>query len=579
NEKVLVYAGGRSQLVEMTPFRGFQSTVERAAHFGLGQNSSVDSVLIVWPDSTCTRFLSLPADTVVMYSKKTAQPMRSTPARNQTLMQRMELVAHRHQEKSPSDILSTRTLMHELSRFGPCLARGDVNGDGLDDFYVGGEEGEPMGIYIQLPDGSFSLNQSLPPMTGDDGGALFVDFDGDGDLDLYVASASPGAGRPAAVHSIYRNDGTGTFTLVEGVLPDIRTSASCVAAADIDHDGDMDLFVGGRLLEGQYPHAPRSYVLRNDGGKFTDITDSLHPDLTNPGMISSAVWADVDNDGNPDLIVAGEWMPVRIFRNAGSEFVEMTQDYGLAQTSGWWNCVKAADLNGDGFLDIIAGNTGGNSFFRSSAENPVQIVAKDFDNNGSIDPVITYYNEFDGERFIVHNRLVLIDQLPKVKGRFETFTKYAIKPFQQAFTTEELEGALTLDARKLESVVMINEGGKSFQVVDLPDIAQISTVNDVVVDDINGDGHADLVLIGNNYDQETLFGRFDASLGIVLMGDDELNWTPLPHYESGFLADGNVRYIELLRSVGGRKVLLVSNNNGPLQFFVYGQRVKAVARR
>lgn len=579
NEKILVYAGGESQLVEMTPFRGFQSTVERAAHFGLGTNATVDSVLILWPDSTCTRMVSLPADTVVVYSKKTAEPMRRVATPRNMLMQRMELAAHRHQEKSPSDILSTRTLMHELSRFGPCLARGDVDGDGLDDFCVGGENGEATAIYIQQPNGTFALKQSLPPTMGDDGGALFADLDGDGDIDLYIASASPGGGLPAAPHRIYWNDGTGTFSLAEGVLPDVNTSASCVVAADIDQDGDIDLFVGGRLLEGRYPHAPRSYVLRNDGGKFTDVTEALNPALASPGMVTSAVWADVDNDGNPDLIVAGEWMPIRIFRNAGTEFVEVTDDYGLTHSSGWWNCVEVADLNGDGFVDIIAGNTGGNSFFSSSAENPVQIVVKDFDNNGSIDPIITYFNEFDRERFIVHNRLVLIDQLPKVKGRFETFTQYAVTPFKQAFTPEELEGALTLDARKLESVVMINEGGKSFRIVDLPDIAQISTVNDLVVDDINGDGHADLILIGNNYDQETLFGRFDASLGTVLLGDGAFNWTPLPHYESGFLADGNARYIELLRSGGEGKILLVSNNNGPLQFFVYGQRVEGMAQR
>lgn len=579
NEKIFVYTGGTSQLVEMTPFRGFQSTVERAAHFGLGDNTSVDSLIIVWPDSTCTRMISQPADTVVVYSKKAAQPMRKKPGARSVLMERKEVLVHQHKEKSPSDILSTRTLMHELSRFGPCLARGDVNGDGLDDFYVGGENGEETTVYIQLPDGTFSLKQSLPPMPGDDGGALFADFDGDHDADLYVASASPGGGVPAAQHRIYLNDGGGKFSLANGMLPDIRTSASCVVASDFDGDGDVDLFVGGRLMEGKYPHAPRSYVLRNEAGKFVDVTESLNPALAYPGLVSSAVWADVDNDQNPDLVIAGEWMPIRVFRNAGERFEEVTDDYGLSRTSGWWNCVRATDLNGDGHVDIIAGNTGGNSFFRSSADNPVQIVAKDFDNNGSIDPIITYYNEIDRERFIVHNRLVLIDQLPKVKGRFETFTQYAVTPFSKAFTPEELEGALTLDARKLESVMLINEAGKSFRIVDLPDIAQISTVNDIVADDINGDGHADLILIGNNYDQETLFGRFDASLGLVMLGDGALNWTPLSHLESGFLADGNVRYAELLRSAGGRKTLVVSRNNGPLEFFVYGEKGNAFAER
>src|SRR5690606_7836706 len=304
-----------------------------------------DSVLIVWPDSTCTRFLSLPADTVVMYSKKTAQPMRSTPARNQTLMQRMELVAHRHKEKSPSDILSTRTLMHELSRFGPCLARGDVNGDGLDDFYVGGENGEETTVYIQLPDGTFSLKQSLPPMPGDDGGALFADFDGDHDADLYVASASPGGGVPAAQHRIYLNDGGGKFSLANGMLPDIRTSASCVAASDFDGHGDVDLFVGGRLMEGKYPHAPRSYVLRNEAGKFVDVTESLNPALAYPGLVSSAGWDDGDNDHNPDQVIAAEWMAIRVFRHAGERVEEVADDYGLSRTSGWWNGVSATGLN------------------------------------------------------------------------------------------------------------------------------------------------------------------------------------------------------------------------------------------
>lgn len=576
NEKLWVYSGGKRQFVELTPYRGFQSSVERYAHFGLGPTEHVDSVLILWPDSMSRKYFALAADTTIVFSKEGAVRMKETPASRPPLFRQENLASYRHVETSPSDILSTRTLLHELSRFGPCLASADVNGDGLDDFFAGGESGASAGIYIQSSDRTFTLKQSLPSGESDDGGALFFDADNDGDPDLYIASAMSGRGRQTAAHRLYHNDGQGNFTLSAGIIPEIRTSASCAAGADIDNDGDIDLFIGGRILEGKYPASPRSYVLRNDGGVFTDITDELNPDLSEGGMVSSAVWADLDNDGKPDLIVAGEWSPIRIFMNTGTNLKEATAEFGLKNSSGWWNCVVAGDLNGDGYTDIVAGNAGSNSFFRSSIENPVQIVSKDFDNNGSVDPIVTYYNEFDKDRFIVHNRLVLIDQVPKVKGRFETFTQYATTPFSRAFSKEELDGAYIASAQKLESVILVNQGGKGFQMIDLPDIAQISTVNDIVVDDVNNDGNPDLVLAGNNYDQETLFGRYDASLGLVLTGDGNLNWTALPPHVSGFLTDGNTRYMELLRSGNGSKALLVSNNNDSLQFFIYGRANPAV---
>ena len=265
----------------------------------------------------------------------------------------------------------------------------------------------------------------------------------------------------------------------------------------------------------------------------------------------------------------GDHSPIRIFRNNGTTFDDVTEAFGLQNSTGWWNCVVAGDLNGDGYPDIVAGNAGGNSFFQSSVDNPVQIVSKDFDNNGSVDPIITYYNDFDKERFIVHNRLVLIDQVPKVKGRFETFTQYATTPFSQAFPKEELDGAFIASAQKLESVILVNRVGKGFDMVDLPDIAQISTIHDIIIDDVDNDGHVDLILTGNNYDQETLFGRYDAALGLVLRGDGNFNWTRIPHYESGLLTDRNARYMKLLTSGNGRKTLLISNNNDSLQFFVY----------
>lgn len=370
----------------------------------------------------------------------------------------------------------------------------------------------------------------------------------------------------AGSHQLYLNDGAGNFTHAHDALPAITVSGSCIRASDFDGDGDLDLFIAGRLKKGGYPFSPRSYVLRNDSGKFTDVTDHVNSSLREPGMLSDALWADINNDGRPDLIIVGEWQPIRIFRNDGGILTEISVDAGLAKTDGWWNCIGAGDLNGDGFVDFVIGNTGKNSYFHSSVDQPVQIVAKDFDHNGSVDPVVTYFNPVDHERYMVHNRLVLIDQIPHMKKRFETFESYATMPFGKVFAEEELEGAFVGSAHKLESVVLINNNGVRFSMSDLPDIAQLSVMNDVVIDDINRDGFADIVAVGNMYGQETLFGRYDASLGTVLLGDGNLHWEVVPSSVSGFVADGDARCVESLRTTEGN-VLVVINHNDSIQFF------------
>jgi hypothetical protein len=307
-------------------------------------------------------------------------------------------------------------------------------------------------------------------------------------------------------------------------------------------------------------------MLRNDHGIFVDITGQLHPDLEYPGLVNSAQWIDVDNDHKPDLVLAGEWMPIRIFKNEGKTFREVTKAFGLEQSNGWWNCLRAADINQDGYMDFIAGNTGMNSYFQPTHDQPVQIVAKDFDNNGSIDPIVTYYSVPENERFMVHNRLVVIDQIPGMKKRFETFAQFATTSFDDAFKKNEREGAYVGSAYTLASAMFVNEQGKRFRSVSLPEIAQLSTINDILAEDINHDGHVDLLLIGNNYSQETLFGHYDASIGTVMLGDGQLNW---PLFDAGptqFIADGDAKYLRLLRTAGD-PILVIANNNGPLQCY------------
>jgi hypothetical protein len=561
NEKIEVYADGRKQYIELTPYRGFQSTVENFAHFGLGSATSADSVVIRWPDQSQLKLFNLPADTLVRFSKKEARPAEIPIQIMHPEFQTERLPGYGNTKSDASDIKTTRTLMHELSQYGPCLAKADVNGDGLDDFFTGSESGVHGRLFIQENDGSFRSTEIEAGGENKDGCALFFDADGDGDQDLYLGRAAANVQAHAKPHSLYRNDGSGNFTLASDALPEILTSAGCVKAGDFDADGDLDLFVGGRFKPGAYPFSPKSYLLRNDNGKFQDVTGSLASSLAEPGMICAAEWADMNNDGHIDLIVTGEWQPVRIFENDGHKFTEITEAAQLGKSNGWWNCIKAADLNGDGLKDLVVGNLGDNSYFHPTAEHPVQLVAKDFDGNGSVDPITTYYNPVEKDRFIVHNRLVLIDQIPGIKRRFETFTQYATRPFDKVFTKEELEGAYTCNAYMRESAILVNKGGEHFTTVPLPEVAQVSTINDLLIDDINHDGHADIIAIGNMYAQETLFGRYDASVGTILLGDGKLNWKELPPDQSGFVVDGDARYIESLRTPRGIGYVVTINHD------------------
>ncbi|GIL24271.1 MAG: hypothetical protein BroJett042_27840 [Bacteroidota bacterium] len=564
NEKIQVYAGGNIQFIERTPFRGFQSSVMDDVHFGIGSVATIDSIQIIWRDSVAT-YKKVPANTVLTYTRHDATPrwIHEKPVQPISFVRQPSPYAH--VEKSTSDMKTTRTLLHDLTRYGPCLAAGDVNGDNLDDFFVGGEKGLKARLFIQQPNGTFMSEFITTDSTREDGAAAFLDVDNDGDLDLYVGGSCITSSDSAAVHLLYLNNGKGKFT-ASTALPEITIPASCVERADYDNDGDLDLFVGGRYQAGKYPAFSRSYILQNNNGTFVDVTAKLNPELEAPGMVTTASWVDIDGDKKMDLVIAGEWMPIRVFKNNGTTFKEVTLEMGLKNTHGWWNCLKVADLNGDGFMDIIAGNTGKNSFFQPTLENPVQMYAKDFDKNGFIDPIVTYYNNQEKERFIVHNRLVLIDQIPGMKLRFQSFKTYASTPFNKAFKPEELEDAKVYEAFSLASCVLVNEAGQRFKKMDLPQIAQISTINDILVEDVNGDHLPDLLLVGNNYSQETMFGAYDASLGTILLNDGALGWKNLEASRSGFLVEKDARYIRPLRTAAG-KGYIIGNNNDSLTYF------------
>jgi len=460
-----------------------------------------------------------------------------------------------------------------LSTEGPMLAVADVNGDGLDDMFIGGAKGQAGKLLVQRPDGRFvSTNETLfeQDRLSEDLGAVFFDADGDGHPDLYVVSGGSefSASRDGALQDrLYLNDGRGggQFRKATGSLPSEDVSGSRAAAADYDGDGDVDLFVGGRVVPWHYGVDPRSLLLQNDGhGRFTDVTRRLAPELERVGLVTDAVWRDVDGDGRLDLIVVGEWMPITIFRNAGGGKLVRLETPGLEKSDGWWNRIVAGDYTGKGRVDFVVGNLGLNTRLSASDAEPVTMYAKDFDGNGVTDQIVSVYNH--GTSYPIAMRDELLTALPYLKPRYPRYADYAGQTVTDIFSPGELAGATFKQAHRFATTLVRNNGDGSFTLVPLPLEAQLAPVYGIVAQDLDGDGKPDLLLAGNFDGVQPAIGRMSASYGLLLRGDGTGRFTPLGAARSGFLVRGQARDMQRVRTRRGDLYVVTRNNDRPLVF-------------
>ncbi|PSR13272.1 MAG: hypothetical protein DA408_07170 [Bacteroidetes bacterium] len=559
--------GKTLQFQEAITARGYLSCSESTLHFGTGSLVEIPVVEVVWPDGKVSHMEKVKTNQVLAIDSVTAVENTAIPQPYTALFQNKTNAispAYLHRENEFDDFTTQALLPHRESTNGPALAVGDANGDGSDDYFVGGATGQAGALYLQNPDGSFSKsNQAIFENDSqyEDIAALFFDADGDGDQDLYVVSGGIEYGAESKNYEdrLYLN-GEGAFTASDA-LPAIQASGGSVATNDFDGDGDLDLFIGGRVLADQYPFPPQSFLLKNNGKKFEDATPKS---LRYIGMVTDATWADLDGDKDADLIVVGEWMQIEVFKNNKGSLERATHDWGLDHTGGWWNSIAAHDLDGDGDLDFVIGNLGLNNKFHAAEEWPLKVHAADFDQNGSIEIVLA--EAIDGEYFPIAGRDCLFLQSVGLKKKYLTYEAFADDPVSEIYGAENIKNALTYEAHLFESVMLINEGNH-FTIKHLPVQAQAFPVKGIVVEDLNGDGLADLILGGNNHGTEVGTTRADAGIGLVLLSDQAGNFEPLTVQQSGFFAPDNVVRIHRIGLIGGKLGVLVANNDSRLNLF------------
>jgi len=580
-----LYYGGKQQVYEETPYRGYLSTMQMDPHFGLGKTSSIDSMVVKWPDGKMQVFLNVGANqkmTVNHAAARTSYHWATQATADQAWFRPIEDPARIHYQDSKRDFIDfnvQKLLPHKFSEYGPAMAVGDINGDGLDDIVIGGSGSSPTTLLLQQKDGTFISRHTLPgeeQKNWDDMGILLFDADGDGDLDLYIAAGGyeNAPNSPAYQDKLYLNDGKGNFTLDSTALPRNFTSKSCVRAIDYNHDGRLDLFVAGRVLPWNYPKPVSCAIYRNDTKdgkvKFTDVTATVAKPLLNIGMVCDAVWTDFDNDGWPDLVLAGEWMPVTFLRNDHGQFRDVTPA-NIAGEVGWWNSITAGDFDNDGNMDYVVSNLGGNSFYKASDQYPVSIYAKDFYSQGIVQCMLTSFIK-DRQRgrlkeFSSDSRDDVVAQLPFLKKRFLTYNKFATTTFDQIFTPQELENSIKYSANNFASSFIKNNGNGTFTMEPLPDVAQYSAINGMVTDDFDGDGNLDICMSTNDYGTVPSFGRYDALNGLILKGDGKGKFTPLNILQSGIFIPDNGKALVKLRSSDGKYLIVASQNKGPLKVF------------
>jgi hypothetical protein len=577
--RITLYSNQQLQYYEHFPVRGFQSMVDPKIHFGLGKTEIIDSLIIVWPDERQQILYQVPTNQLLQLKYEEALLIRKTyPVKKvEKLFNEVSgarRIGYRHIEKDFLDFDIQPLVPHLYSKEGPGIAVGDINGDGMDDFYVGGATSSSGNLFIQQKTGEFN-SQILPGNNNyEDMGALLFDADGDDDNDLYVVSGGTGLppGNPYYIDRIYVNNGAGEFTQAKEALPDLRVCGSQVTAADFDKDGDLDLFVCGRVLLENYPLPDRSFLLRNDSKgpdeiHFTDITAQSARGLERPGLIAAALWTDYDQDGWIDLMLAGEWMPITIFRNINGKFNNVTPGTGIENYTGWWNSLVAADFDRDGDLDYVAGNLGLNTRFKVSQDQPMRVVAKDFDKNGMIDPVSTYYVQ--GKNYPIYHRNIMISQIPILQKKFPNYEDYAEATIHDIFSEEQMEDAYVVDSRLFNSSYFENAGDGTFRIRTLPAEAQFAPVFGMLSNDYDADGNIDLLLVGNSNSFNVEDGQFDAFIGSFLKGDGYGGFTSIPGTKSGFFVDGDAKGMAELQMQNGSSLILVAQNSGKMKAFEY----------
>lgn len=570
--KVIVASEKGEQMQEMFPVRGYQSSVDYVLNFGLGKQSAVKEIKVIWSADSATIINNPKINSVVEIKKKDAVKFQAVSEVRPGLFADVSAASgidFVQKENRYTDFKREFLIPYKLSRQGPKMANGDVNGDGLEDVYIGAPARQSSVLYLQTASGKFKRAASQPweaEAISEDINSVFFDADNDKDLDLYVVSGGSEWMMPGVElqDRLYINNGKGNFTKAENVLPTEVISGTCVKAEDFDNDGDIDLFVGATAIPGHYPVSAGNMILRNDFDKghiqFTDITKTIAGDvLFRAGMVTDAAWTDIDKDGWKDLVLAGGWMLVMIFHNEkGNKLTDISLAAGLDKSNGWWCKLLPADIDGDGDMDFILGNMGLNTQFKTSEQQPLIIYAYDFDNNGKLDPIMTWY--IQGVSYPFNSRDEVTGQLPVLNKKFLRYADFGKATIDQLFPKEQLDKARKFYVYHTASSLLINNGGK-FTLKALPGESQFSTVNAIAYKDCDGDGKEDILLTGNFYPFRVQQGQCDASLGTLLKGDGKGNFTVVQRSETNLYVPGDVRDMVELKD----GVILISKNNSGVQ--------------